>query len=68
MEKEDNPGKTSDLGTSIKLPDDEQKVSESPSEIPKGQIRTIEFLKDDDTATVSSEVSVKMNTKIRNRL
>lgn len=59
MEKEDNPGKTSDLGTSIKLPDDDQQESEGTLDIPKGQIRTIEFLKGDENAAVSFENGIQ---------
>jgi|GEM_PF-2894370 len=59
MEKEDTPGKISDLGTSIKLPDDGQKVRERAADIPKGQIRTIEFLKSDGNAAVSFENGIQ---------
>ncbi|MBT7891094.1 MAG: hypothetical protein HN580_18900 [Deltaproteobacteria bacterium] len=59
MEKEDTPGKKSDLGTSIKLPDDDQKVSERTADIPKGQIRTLEFLKGDENAAVSFENGIQ---------
>ncbi len=59
MEKEDTPGKTGDLGTSIKFPDDDQKLSERTTDIPKGQIRTIEFLKSDENAAVSFENGIQ---------
>ena len=36
-----------------------RRLSESLPDIPKGQIRTIEFLKDDDTATVSFENGIQ---------
>jgi len=59
MKKENTSGKTSDLGTSIKLPDNDQKLREKPANIPKGQIRTIEFLKGDESATVSFENGIQ---------
>ncbi len=60
MKKEGTPRKKGDLGTSI-IVDDRKKLKEKTVdipggvEVPKGQIRTLEFLKEEKNATFSFE-------------